>query len=80
MEPEKHLSSVISFVGIREISVACDVSYHAVYRWVQRGRLPRTDYTGETDYAKKIAAACLEKDPASLVTRDGLLGRQEAAA
>lgn len=39
------------------ISRACQVSRVTVTRWHQQGRLPRTDYTGETDYWKKIRNA-----------------------
>lgn len=33
------------------------VTYQAVLKWARQGRLPRTEWTGETRYAKAIAAA-----------------------
>lgn len=35
----------------------CGRSRQAVDKWVMNGRLPRTEYTGETCYAEKLAAA-----------------------
>jgi len=32
----------------------CGVSQPTVFDWVKRGKLPRTEYTGETNYAEKI--------------------------
>lgn len=37
------------------VAKACGVTVRAVYKWLRAGRLPRTDYTGETDYSKKIS-------------------------
>ena len=33
----------------------CQVSDMAVSKWRKKGRLPRTEYTGETSYAKLLA-------------------------
>lgn len=41
--------------GIPAVAQACGVSARAVYKWISHGRLPRTDYTGETNYAEIIA-------------------------
>ena len=41
-------------VGASEV---CGVSVRAVYKWINAGRLPRTDYTGETDYANRLSKA-----------------------
>lgn len=32
-------------------------SLQAAYKWLRKGRLPRTEYTGETKYAEAISAA-----------------------
>lgn len=42
--------------GIPAVAEACGVSTRAVYKWLSHGRLPRTDYTGETNYAEIIAS------------------------
>ena len=37
-----------------EFADVCGVSRAAVENWVESGRLPRTEWTGETNYSKKI--------------------------
>ncbi len=34
---------------------ACNVSGKAVKKWADAGRPPRTEYTGETEYAEAIS-------------------------
>jgi len=53
------LSEVIEAVPGRVHGAAkvCGVSVRAVYKWLVTGRLPRTDYTGETQYASQLSAA-----------------------
>lgn len=41
--------------GVPVIATACKVSPRAVYKWIDRGKLPRTEYSGETAYANTIA-------------------------
>ena len=43
--------------GFNEMSRICGVRVSAVYRWYERGHLPRTEWTGETHYAELIEAA-----------------------
>ncbi len=38
----------------------------AVIKWVRKGHLPRTEWTGETNYAERIASAI-----------DGIVSREE---
>ncbi|EMK6669904.1 hypothetical protein V9J75_003418 [Vibrio fluvialis] len=48
------LKEAISSIGSQRIAKRCQVSVRAVYKWSERGVLPRTEYTGETNYAEQI--------------------------
>jgi hypothetical protein len=41
--------------GVFAVSIACEKTPRAVYKWLASGCLPRTEYTGETRYAEKIS-------------------------
>jgi len=43
--------------GVAKASAICGVSQRAIYKWLTAESLPRTDYTGETRYAEKLAEA-----------------------
>ncbi|TBW07885.1 helix-turn-helix domain-containing protein [Azotobacter chroococcum] len=47
--------------GVANAAAICGVSQRAVYKWISAGALPRTDYTGETDYAGRLAKAAAER-------------------
>ena len=71
---KKHpITRAIEIAGLQGVAVACGVSYQAVRKWEKSGHLPRTEWTGETDYSEKI-----ERITAGLVTRDQLLGTRAA--
>ena len=43
--------------GYAATAKLCQVNISVVWRWQKRGRLPRTEWTGETRYAETIEAA-----------------------
>ncbi|WP_256822120.1 MULTISPECIES: hypothetical protein [unclassified Pseudomonas] len=47
--------------GIGAAAKVCDRSYQALNKWRQAACLPRTDYTGETQYAVLLARAAKQK-------------------
>lgn len=62
------ITKAISLAGLTPLARACGVTYQSVRRWEAKGSLPRTDWTGETDYARRI-----EEATKGAVTRDELL-------
>jgi hypothetical protein len=50
---ENYLEMAIKQCGIQRIAAALGVTYPAVHKWRKMG-MPRTEWTGETDYAAKI--------------------------
>jgi hypothetical protein len=61
------VSKAIEHVGLTKVANACEVSPAAVHRWKTRNRLPRTEWTGETDYAVRIAALHGDIEPNDLL-------------
>jgi len=51
------ISKAIEIVGLGKLAGECRVTYQALRKWEKAGRLPRTDWTGETRYAEIIEAA-----------------------
>ena len=47
--------AIVEAGGQVAVTKACGVSPQAVNRWVANGRLPRTEYSGETQYAQIIS-------------------------
>ncbi len=58
-EDETPLARVVRSIEGRQVAagVACGVTAAIVGRWIRQKHLPRTDYTGETDYAGALAKA-----------------------
>jgi len=55
MDPLKHAIDCVG--GPQKAAEICGFSTRYVYRLLSRGALPRTEYTGETDYAERLAAS-----------------------
>ncbi|WP_349573087.1 hypothetical protein [Azotobacter salinestris] len=53
--------SIIKVGGVMKASAICGVSQRAIYKWLTAEALPRTEYTGETDYAVRLAAAAAKR-------------------
>lgn len=43
--------------GTGKAARACGVSPRAINKWISGGRLPRTEYSGETRHAERLAEA-----------------------
>lgn len=68
MSAKHPLARAIDAVGLVRLARSVGVSYQAVRKWQVAGRLPRTEWTGETSYAESI-----ERATSGAVTRDELL-------
>lgn len=53
--PANLITAAVDLVGRSMIARACYCSRQAVVKWERAGRLPRTELTGETNYAQRIA-------------------------
>ena len=67
------LTEAIKIVGLTKLAGGLSVSHQAVRKWQRAGRMPRTEWTGETQYWHRI-----QEMTANAVTRDRLLGKWPA--
>lgn len=77
MTTQNPISKAIELVGLSKLARGLDVTYQAVRKWEQAGRMPRTEWTGETEHSERIEAMT-----GGAVTKDALLnwGKRETAA
>lgn len=68
------ITQAIELVGLGQLATACGVTYQALRKWEKARRLPRTDWTGETNYAASIEAAT-----DGVVSRGALMAWSEQA-
>ncbi|MBX9609720.1 MAG: helix-turn-helix domain-containing protein [Gammaproteobacteria bacterium] len=67
------ITVAIELVGLQPLASACGVTYQALRKWEKAGRLPRTEWTGETNYSETIEALT-----GGRVTKADLLRRSAA--
>lgn len=48
------ITKAVGIVGIHNLAKRCNVTYQAILKWKKAGRLPRTEWTGETAYSRVI--------------------------
>lgn len=70
-----HLQRAIDMVGLARLAKELGITYQAVRKWQAAGRLPRTEWTGETRYAERIETVTQQR-----VTRSQLLAACPRAA
>lgn len=68
MDTSPPLDRAIDLVGLTALARECKVSHQAVRKWQRAGRMPRTEWTGETRYCHVIERVTLGR-----VTRGELL-------
>ena len=70
MSTKSPLHDAIAIVGLAALARLLGVSHQAIRKWQRAGRMPRTEWTGETDYSQII-----ERTTNGVVTRDKLLAK-----
>lgn len=51
------LRKAIDLIGWQPLAASLGVSRPAIHKWDSANRLPRTEFSGETNWAEKIEAA-----------------------
>jgi hypothetical protein len=68
MDTPTPLDRAVAEIGLTALARECKVSHQAVRKWQAAGRMPRTEWTGETDYSQVI-----QRLTEGRVTREQLL-------
>ncbi len=74
MHDENLITKAIDLIGLSNLANECDVTYQSVRKWEKRGKLPRTEWTGETSYSDVI-----ERLSKKQITKRQLLSLAQAA-
>lgn len=62
------LDKAVELVGLLPLAKALGRTYQAIRKWQRNGRMPRTEWTGETAYSEVI-----ERLTGGRVTKEALL-------
>lgn len=65
VEPKVHFGIVMQTLkeaidaagGVEAVAAATKLTARAIYKWIAKDSLPRSEYTGESDYSTQIATA-----------------------
>ncbi|WP_161799182.1 YdaS family helix-turn-helix protein [Pseudomonas fluorescens] len=66
--------------GASAAAKLCGVSARAINKWVAAGRLPRTEYTGETRHAENLERGAGGVFTASWLKQSSVLAYQQSGA
>lgn len=66
------IEEAVQLVGLARLARELKLTHQAVRRWQRAGRLPRTEWTGETAYSTRI-----QDLTGGVVTRERLLAKWE---
>lgn len=70
MNEQHPLESAIRLVGVTRLARELSITHQAIRKWQRAGRMPRTEWTGETAYSERI-----QQLTEGAVTRDHLLAK-----
>ena len=74
MGMKNKITEAIEIVGLQPLAKELGLTYQAILKWQKSGQLPRTEWTGETNYS-----AVIERMTGGKVSKDDLLKRRSAA-
>lgn len=70
MQTQNHIETAVKIIGRSVLARALKVTPPAIKKWEVSGRMPRTEWTGETNYS-----ALIEKLSGGKIKRKDLLAK-----
>ncbi|WP_336984052.1 hypothetical protein [Acinetobacter soli] len=53
--------------GVSTVALAVQLSDRSIYKWIEKNSLPRSEYTGESDYSTIIAEMSQDFDKETIL-------------